>query len=150
MKLIAPFILILIFVATAAAVDECPQAATYRFFSNAFLSGETGDVGGFELALTATKGHGYEALLYVYEGVANKDGISLAGDREHSGISLHGDWREELVEYPSKRHITQTRPVKLDRKMSENDFRGNVQIGSDSRQISLHRVNQIWLCKHKD
>ena len=148
MKFIAPFIQILVFMATAAAVDECPQAATYRFFSNAFLSQETGDVGGFELALAATKGHGYEALLYVYEGVANKDGISLAGDHDRSGISLHGDWREELVEYPSKRRITQTRPVKLDGKVSEDDFHGKVQIGSESRQISLHRVSQIWLCKH--
>ncbi|HXM22856.1 MAG TPA: hypothetical protein VN948_16475 [Terriglobales bacterium] len=148
MKVIAAFNLVLVFMATAAALDECPQAGTYRFFSNAFLSEETGDVGGFELALTATKGHGYDALLYVYEGVANKDGISLEGDRERSGISLHGDWREELVEYPSKRHIMQTRPVKVDGKMSEKDFRGKVQIGSDSRHVSLHRVTQIWLCKH--
>jgi hypothetical protein len=139
MKLIVAFIQVLVFAATAAAIDECPQAARYRFFSNAFLSEETRDVGGFELALTATKGHGYETLLYVYEGVAEKDGISLVGDRERSGISLHGDWREELVEYPSKRHITQTRPVKLDGKVSEDDFRGEIQIGSDSRQISLHR-----------
>ena len=148
MKFIVAFIQVLLFVGTAVAADECPKAATHKFFSNAFLSEETGDVGGFELALTATKGHGYEALLYVYEGVSNKDGISLVGDGDRSGISLRGDWREELVEYPSKRRITQTRPVKLDGKVSEDDFRGKVQIGSDSRQISLHRVSQIWLCKH--
>ena len=150
MKFIVAFIQVLVFVGTAVAIDECPKAATYNFFSNAFLSEETGDVGGLDLALTPTKGQGYEALLFVYEGVANKDGISLVGDREGSGISLHGDWREELVEYPGKRHITQTRPVKLDGKMSEDGFRGKMQIGSDSRQISLHRVRQIWLCKHSN
>ena len=99
MKFIVAFIHVLVFVGTALAADECPKATTYRFFSNAFLSEETGDVGGFELALTATNSHGYEAQLFVYEGVANKDGISLVGSREGSGISLHGDWREELVEY---------------------------------------------------
>ena len=150
MKFIVAFIQVLVFVGTAVAIDECPKAATYNFFSNAFLSEETGDVGGLDLALTPTKGQGYEALLFVYEGVANKDGISLVGDREGSEISLHGDWREELVEYPGKRHITQTRPVKLDGKMSEDGFRGKIQIGSDSRQISLHRVRQIWLCKHSN
>jgi hypothetical protein len=149
-KLTVALIQVLVFVGTAVALDDCPNAATYKVFSNAFLSEETGDVGGFELALTATKGHGYEALLFVYEGVANKDGISLAGDRDRSGISLHGEWREKLVEYPSKRHITQTRPVKVDGKVSEDDFRGKIQIGGDSRQVSLHRASQIWLCKRSN
>jgi hypothetical protein len=140
-------LLIVLMSCTAAlAKDECQQTATYKIYSNAFYSQETGDVGGYELALKPTTGNSYEALLYVYEGVPTLDGISLVGHRQGTTVSLEGNWRQELVEHPSKRNITQTQHVKLKGRISGSHFRGSVQIDNDSSSLSLKLVNYIWRC----
>ena len=41
--------------------DECPQNTVYKFYSDARLSEETGDVLGDELALKPTAGDFYDA-----------------------------------------------------------------------------------------
>jgi hypothetical protein len=130
----------------AFAKDECQQTATYKIYSNAFLSQETGDVGGYELALKPPTGDSYEALLYVYEGVPTLAGIPLVGNRHGASVSLEGDWRQELVEYPSKRNITQTLHVRLKGRISGSHFRGAVQIDQDSSPLLLKLVNHTWLC----
>ena len=146
MKWLAILLIVAASGTSAFAKDECQQTATYKIYSNAFLSQETGDVGGYELALKPTTGNSYEALLYVYEGVPTLDGISLVGNRQGTAVSLEGDWRQELVEYPSKRNITQTQHVKLKGYISGSHFRGSVQIDQDSSPLSLKLVNHIWLC----
>jgi hypothetical protein len=130
----------------AFAKDECKQTASYKIYSNAFLSQETGDVVGRELALKASTGDSYEALLYIYEGVPNLDGIPLVGHMQGATISLEWDWTEELVEMPSKNHVTQTRHVELKGRISGRHFRGSLQIDRDSSPISLKLANNIWLC----
>jgi hypothetical protein len=130
----------------ALAKDECQQTGSYKIYSNAFLSQATGDVVGHELALKTSIGNSYEALLYIYEGVPNLDGISLVGQRQGATISLEGDWTEELVEMPSRNLVTQTRHVKLKGRISGKHFQGSLQIDRDSSPISLQLTNNIWLC----
>jgi hypothetical protein len=129
------------------AKNECPQTTTYRIYSNAFYSKETGDVGGYELALKPTTGNSYDALLYIYEGAPNTDGIAMTGTGQAPTISLEGNWIEELIEYPSKRHVTDTKHVKLKGRFSKAKFSGLVQIDNDSSPFSLKSTNHIWLCK---
>ncbi len=134
----------------SSAKDECPQTLVYRIYSNAFFPEESGDVVGYDLALKPTNGNSYESLLYIYEGAPNLDGISLVGDRKGATISLEGDWREELVEYPSKRNITRIQHVKLKGRISERHFRGLLQLDSTSFPLSLKLANHIWLCKPQE
>jgi|KBSMisStandDraft_5_1062788.scaffolds.fasta_scaffold07015_8 hypothetical protein len=127
--------------------DECPQNTVYKFYSDARLSEETGDVLGDELALKPTAGDFYDALLYLYEGAPNTDGIALSGVLQGGILSLEGDWIEDLIEYPSKRHISRTQHVRLKGQMSKSRFRGSMQIGDESSPVSLRLVTHIWLCK---
>ena len=130
----------------ASAKEDCPQPVTYKFYSDAWLSEETGDVLGEELALKATTGDSYAALLYLYEGAPNTDGIALTGVLQGGTLSLEGDWMEDLIEYPSKRHITHTQHVKFKGRLSKSRFRGSMQIGNESSPVSMRLVNHIWLC----
>jgi hypothetical protein len=50
-----------------------------RIYSNAVVSEETGDVSGFELAVKKLNDSTVDALLYVYEGAPNNNGIHLQG-----------------------------------------------------------------------
>jgi hypothetical protein len=130
----------------AAAKDECPQTNADRIYSDAFYSQEAGDVVGYELALKPVSGDSYNALLYIYQGVPNKNGILLTGTRRASTISLEGDWVEELIEYPSKQNTTHRQHVKLEGRLSKSLFRGHLQVDNYSSQLSLRPVNHIWLC----
>jgi hypothetical protein len=103
-------------------------------------------VGGYELAIRLAKGNSVEALLYVYEGVPNRDGISLAGIRQGSKISFKGDWHQELIEYPSKQMVTKTQHVELNGQISQRNFRGLLQMDDYSSSLSLRTVSHIWLC----
>ena len=57
---------------------ECAQTAQIDVYSDAHVSEATGDLGGFELALDKPSASPRKALLFVYEGAANGDGIPLA------------------------------------------------------------------------
>lgn len=57
--------------------DECARTAQMDIYSNAQVSEVTGDLGGFELALDKPNASHRKALLFVYEGAANKYGIPL-------------------------------------------------------------------------
>jgi hypothetical protein len=49
--------------------------AQMQIYSNAYISKETGDVVGYELAIKQHDDSTVDALLYVYEGAPNDDGI---------------------------------------------------------------------------
>jgi hypothetical protein len=142
MKLILIVLTVLTSCTFALAKDECVQTASYKIYSNAFLSQETGDVGGYELALKPTTGNSYEALLYIYEGAPILAGIPLVGGKQGATISL--EWHQELVEHPL--NITQAQHIELKGRISGNHFRGSLQIDNDSSSLSLKLVNYIWLC----
>ena len=131
----------------ASATDECAQLRASKVYSDAYFVAEAGDVVGKELALKHVSGKTYQGLLYIYEGVPNNQAIPLTGTLNGADISLQGDWRQDLVEHPSNRHITNTKHLELDGRLSERNFRGSFQIDGNPSPISLRRVSYIWLCK---
>lgn len=89
--------------------DECDQTARSRIYSNAYFIKEARDVVGCELALQQPDGISIGALLFVYEGVANKDGISVSGQFSSGKIKMEGDWVEHLIEeHQKKKSSTRT------------------------------------------
>jgi hypothetical protein len=119
-----------------------------RIYSNAFLSKETGDVGGYELAIERHNDTSVDALLYVYEGAPNDDGISISGQASGKRVTLEGEWVEHLIEYPSKKEIVQTHHVKIDGTLGSRWFQSSVTIGGlvTPERVRLKRVDHIWLC----
>ena len=90
---------------------NCGRTAEMRVYSNAYLSEETGDVGGIELAIKDKRDSSVNALLFVYEGAPNDEAIPLSGSVTNKHLTLQGNWVEHLVEYPSKKEIVQTQFV---------------------------------------
>jgi len=97
-------------------------------YSNAFAHEETGDILGYELALRRHADSIVEALFYVYEGVPNDEAIPLSGHISGDNLSVQGNWVEHLIQYPSKKEITQTHLVKIDGVLNSAAFRGEVTI----------------------
>jgi hypothetical protein len=122
-----------------------------RVYSNAYLSEETGDVGGIELAIKENSDSTVDALLFVYEGAPNDEAIPLTGSIANKHLTLQGNWVEHLVEYPAKKEIVQTHSVKIDGTLDLASFRGDVKIGDLAfpEKVRLKRVQQIWLCKKR-
>jgi hypothetical protein len=89
-----------------ASEDECERTAQMRVYSNASFIEEAGDVVGYELAVQRREGTSIDALLYFYEGVPNKDGISVSGHIAGGKLAMEGDW-----EQPSKKEIVETHHV---------------------------------------
>ena len=128
--------------------NECARTSSMRVYSNAWLSRETGDLNGFELALKRTADSKIDALLYVYEGGLS-DGIPLPGGTSGNNVTIEGTWVEHLVEYPSKKEIIQTHQVKILGTLDSKRFRGKLTIGdlSVDEDVKLKRVGNIWPCK---
>jgi hypothetical protein len=91
-----------------AAQDQCAQTAHMRIYLRAFVAPESGDLDGYELALEQRSSSAVRALLYVYEGAANDDGILLSGSLSGKKLILQGDWVERLTEYLPKRNHRNT------------------------------------------
>jgi len=68
-------------------------------YSDAYYSNETGDVNGFELALDKSDTPRRKALLFVYEGAANNDGIPLPVTTDGNNLVIKGTWTEHLTGY---------------------------------------------------
>ncbi len=119
-----------------------------RVYSNAWLSKETGDLNGFELALKQTADSKIDALLYFYEGGLS-DGIPLPGGASGNNVTIEGAWVEHLVEYPSKKEIINTHQVKILGTLDSKSFRGKLTIRdlSVDEDVKLKRVGNIWPCK---
>ncbi|MFZ0815628.1 MAG: hypothetical protein WAM78_08915 [Candidatus Sulfotelmatobacter sp.] len=131
---------------------NCGRTAEMRVYSNAYLSEETGDVGGIELAIKDKRDSSVNALLFVYEGAPNDEAIPLSGSVTNKHLTLQGNWVEHLVEYPSKKEIVQTHFVNVDGTLDLSSYRGDLKIEGLAFQdkIRLARVSQIWLCKKQD
>jgi len=128
--------------------DACTQIANMRIYSNAFLSDESGDVVGYELALKQASDSTVKALLFVYEG-APSDGINLPGRISGKKLNIEGDWAEHQVEYPSKKEVVVMHNVKIDGTLDSGWFRGTIKIAGMEKpdNVRLKRVDKIWVCK---
>lgn len=120
-----------------------------QVYSNAFAHKETGDVLGYELAVTRHPGSVVEAFLYIYEGTPTKDGIPMHGHASGSSVSLRGAWAEHLTEMPSKKKIVENHLVRMDGVLDSASFKGQLTIeGSGGPEsVRLKRVKRIWLCR---
>jgi hypothetical protein len=133
----------------AASSDKCAQTGHMQVYSNAYLSEETGDVVGFELASQRHDNSAVDALLYVYEGAPNLEGIPLTGHVVGEKLTIEGTWTEHLVEYPSKKEIVQAHLVKIVGTLNSGSFGGRIQIegmASNGEESRLKRLGQVWLC----
>jgi hypothetical protein len=132
--------------------DACATTARMQVFSNAFESKETGDVGGFELAVDRHNDSTVDVLLYVFEGAANDDGISLTGSISGKNLTIAGKWVEHLVEYPSKKEIVQTHFVKIGGTLDSASFQGRIEIEDIASldKVRLKRTSRIWVCRTSD
>jgi hypothetical protein len=131
-----------------AKEDECTRTANMRVYSNAFLSEETGDLVGYELALKQAGDSTVEASLFVYEG-APDEGIRLPGRISGKNLTVEGNWLERQVEYPSKKEVVVTHAVEIDGTLDSDWFRGTIKIGGlvTPGRVRLKRVDRIWVCK---
>jgi len=134
-----------------------PELRPCAFISNAVVSEETGDVSGFELAVKKLNDSTVDALLYVYEGAPNNNGIHLQGRTSGKKLTIEGNWDEHLIEYPSKREIVQTHFVTIKGALDAALFRGRITIKdtsttkglSEDEAVKLRPVAHIWLCKRR-
>jgi hypothetical protein len=130
------------------SVDECARTAHLQIYSNAVFIEEAGDVVGYELALQRRSGGSIAAVLYIYEGAPNKDGISVSGRISGGTVMMEGKWILHLVEEPSHKEVVETHSVRIDGTLDSTSFRGSVKIdGFDNHsKIRLKRVDHIWMC----
>jgi len=133
----------------SSSVTSCVHTAAMRIYSNAFAHEETGDLLGYELAIKQNKDSTADILLYVYEGAPDDEGIPLSGHISRKHLTVHGDWFEHLVEYPSEKKIVQTHSVKIDGTLDATSFRGEIRIDdlNSPDSIRLKRVKKLWFCK---
>ncbi|MGB8322429.1 MAG: hypothetical protein WCE52_05630 [Candidatus Acidiferrum sp.] len=129
-----------------ASEDQCERTAPMRVFSNAYFVKEAGDVVGYELGVQQREGSAMDALLYVYEGVPNKDGISVSGRIDGEKLAMEGDWVQHLVEHPSMKEIVETHHVTVSGTLTSNLFRGTINIAGLGTKVKLKRVKHIWIC----
>ena len=127
--------------------DECAKTAHLQIYSNAVFVEEAGDVVGYELVFQERNRKSAEALLYVYEGVPNEDGISVSGQISGTKLTMAGNWVQHLIEEPSKREIVETRPVEVSGTLDSNRFRGTIKISGLATSVTLKRVGHIWMCR---
>ena len=112
---------------------------------------------GYELAVKRLNDSNVDALLYVYEGAPNNNGIHLQGRTSGKKLTIEGNWDEHLIEYPSKKEIVQTHFVTINGALDSALFRGKVTIKdtsttkglSEDEAVRLKRVGHIWLCKRR-
>ncbi|HLW97924.1 MAG TPA: hypothetical protein VKR82_04710 [Candidatus Acidoferrales bacterium] len=132
-----------------ASEDECDRTVQMRVYSNAYLVKEVGDVVGYELAVQRREGNSIDALLYVYEGAPNKDGISVSGHIAGGKLVMEGDRVEHLIEQPSNKEIVETHHVTVNGALDSTWFRGTIMIAGFATPIKvrLRHVTHIWLCR---
>jgi hypothetical protein len=131
-----------------ASEDECDRTAQMRVYSNASFIEETGDVVGYEMAVQRREGTSIDALLYFYEGVPNKDGISVSGHIAGGKLAMEGDWVEHLIEQPSNKEIVETHHIAVHGTLNSTWFRGTINFAGIAIPIKvrLKHVSHIWMC----
>jgi hypothetical protein len=132
-----------------ASNNECQRTANMEIYSTTFVSKETGDLDGYELAIEKHNDSTVQALLYVYEGAANDEAISIPGHISDKELTLKGDWAEHQVEYPAKKEIVVIHHVKIRGTVDSKWFRGTLTISGleTPDSVRLKRVHRIWVCK---
>ena len=133
----------------SAADDECARTAHMQIYSATSVSTETGDVDGYELALGQHKDSTVDALLFVYEGAANRDGIPISARISGKNLTVEGTWNEHQIEYPSKKEIVVRHFVTIEGTLDSSWFLGTLKIeGLETpAHVRLKRIDHIWLCK---
>ena len=126
--------------------DECAQTAHLEVYSNAVFVQEAGDVVGYELAFQQRKGDSVGALLFLYEGVPTKEGVSMTGHISGKELTMKGNWVLHLAEEPSKKEIVETRSVEISGTLDSKRFRGTITISGQTESVTLKSVSNIWLC----
>jgi hypothetical protein len=147
--LTAILLLVIAFVSNlSASEDECARTAHMQIYSVTSVSKETGDLDGYELALEH-RDFSVDALLYVYEGAANDEGIPISGRISGQILTLQGNWNEHQIEYPSRKEIVVRHFIRIEGALDSSWFQGTLKIeGLDTPpKVRLKRVNQIWICK---
>lgn len=130
------------------AQNKCTLPSTTTIYSNAFIHEETGDLLGYELTLQRHNNSKVDALLYVYEGAEDDEGIHLTGQISQGNLTVQGNWTEHLVEYPSKKEIIQTHFVKIQGLLQPRSLKGKITIlDLKGEPIILNRVKALWFCK---
>src|SRR5437588_11861683 len=111
---------------------RCDAAKGANVYSNASYSEETGDVGGFELAVFG----GRRALLFDYEGTPWAEPIPLEPGKK---LGLwDGLLRRKLVQQPSGREVIDEVSANVKGNLSAEVFRGTIQIGhGKAERLSL-------------
>jgi hypothetical protein len=127
--------------------DECGRTARLQTYSNAVFVEEAGDVVGYELVFQQRDGNAMTALLYVYEGVPNEDGIRVSGQISGKNVTMEGNWVLHLIEEPSKKEVVETRPVEISGTLDSKRFRGTIKISGVATSVTLKRVDHIWMCR---
>lgn len=127
--------------------DVCAKSAHLRTYSNANYVEEAGDVVGYELVFQRSNSNSASAVLYVYEGAPNEDGISVSGQISAGKVAMKGNWVQHLIEEPAKKQGVETYPVEISGSLDSKRFRGNITISGSTESLTLRRVEYIWLCK---
>jgi hypothetical protein len=129
--------------------DACAKSAHLRTYSNAVFVEEAADVVGYELVFQQSNSNSASALLYVYDGAPNKDGISVSGQISAGKVAMKGNWVQHLIEEPAKKQVVETYPVEISGTLDSKRFRGSITISGSAESLTLRRVEYIWLCKPK-
>ena len=129
--------------------DECSRIANLSTYSNAVYVEEAGDVVGYELVVQQNDGHSISALLYVYEGVPNEDGISVSGQISDKGLTMKGTWVLHLIEHPSGKEVVETQPIEVTGTLGSKRFNGTITISGNPETVVLKRADHIWLCRNR-
>ena len=133
-----------------AAENECAMTSGMQIYSNAWLSEETGDVNGYELAVQKSATDSVDVLLYVYEGAPNDQGIHIPGRLSGKKLTAKGIWEEKLIEHPSKKEIVERHFVRMQGTIDATRFVGRLTIEglvTPAKAVRLKRVKHIWGCK---
>jgi hypothetical protein len=117
--------------------DECAQTAHMQIYSNAVFVEEAGDVVGYELAFQQRKGNSIEALLFDYQAVPTKEGMSISCRISGKELTMQGNWVVHLIEEPSKNEILETRPVEISGTLNSKHFRGTITISGQAEPVTL-------------
>lgn len=76
--------------ATSQPKLNCGRTANMRVYSDAYLSEETGDVGGIELAIAQKHDSTVDALMFIYESAPTDDAIPLTGSIAKQTTDIEG------------------------------------------------------------
>jgi hypothetical protein len=133
-----------------ASETDCARTLNMQVYSSAFIAEGSGDLDGYELAVSPTNNSKVDALLFVYEG-APDDGIPLSGNVSDKNLTIKGNWIEHQIEYPSKREVIQTHSIMIVGTADPYWFNGTIKVEGlvTPGEIRLKRVPRIWMCRNK-